>query len=186
MSPDIKYLREISRSLINIYSLQRDGLQAIPPNKPNWLRRLSLVAIGGVVLLCPFLMSCFFNNAEIVDAANNPPLGIDSLVKRVQTELSNLEQERREKNIAPTFQLKSVELEVAFVVKKTSTQSGSAQVEVATVKNELQTGSEHTHRLKLILEIAPHFEASVGPSGSQPPTIGQILGPVPPQKGENK
>lgn len=187
MWQDSKYLKEISRSLANINLLQKQTTQFNSQSKFNWLRIINLVVLATVVLSLPYLVNRTYkptNKVFTQDYGNT--LGIGQLTRQVQNEISKLDKERRENNIAPMFQLQTFELEISFVIKEGSNQSGGAHYEVVTVDNQLQTGSEHVQKLKLTMVVSPSYESAVGPSEPEHLDQVEILGSPPPQKGENK
>jgi hypothetical protein len=118
---------------------------------------------------------------EILSSKEEPTLGVEKLVRQIQIEIAKSEEDRKAEGIAPMFELKSFELEISFVARNTSTATGKAQFEIVTVDNQFQTGSEQTHRLKLVMDVISP-EGTAEQSTSQPPEQGQILSPIPPVK----
>lgn len=185
MTPDTKYLKEISRALASIISIQTQSLQPASQNQFGWLKKVNLVFLAALFLASLYFFSRLIRTTDSDDSIlsnDQVTLGIDSLIKQVQDDLSKAEQERRENHRAPMFELKGFELEISFIVKRTRTQTGTIEYKAIAIDNHIEIGTEQTHKLKLMMDITPD-EGSTEPSSSRPPQEGQVLGPVPLKKG---
>ncbi len=105
MWQDSKYLKEISRALANINLLQKQRAHPTSQNKFHWLKILNLI-VPIFVLSAPYLINRFYRSANVTisDSHKEGDLGIANLIRQVQGEISESENERRENNIAPMFE----------------------------------------------------------------------------------
>ena len=188
MSLNDKYLREISRSLAGISLFYNLKASAASRKTFNWLKIAALIFSAILVISSPYLFDRLQRTAILHDpffAAEDMPIPVNKLVRKVQEEISKSEQERVAQGIAPMFEVKTLELEIGFVVKRSSNSGGKITYEVFTVDNELHTGNEQTHRIKLVMDIKP-YDISVKPSESEAPTEGTRLESVPNKKGQKQ
>jgi Trypsin-co-occurring domain 2 len=156
-----------------------------PAIKLSRVQVLLLVAVVALVLALPFGIDRFWRIKPPLPASSESALGVETLVRQVQTEIAKSEENRKAKNIAAMFELKRFELEISFVARKTSSQSGNANFELVTVDNQLQVTAEQTHRLKLVMDVvAP--EGTIEQSRSATPEGGQVLGRIPETGGAGK
>jgi len=142
--------------------------------------------MGAIFLSAPYLFNRFYVNALNHPQPDIGALGIEGLIRQVQIEVSNSEEQRKKDNIAPMFELKGFEIEISFVVRKSLTHGNTVKYEAFAVDDQIQVGSEKTHRLKLIMDIATEDEGSIPPNISKPPKRINVLGTIPPQKGANE
>lgn len=180
MKQDSVYLREISRALAGIHSLQRQGAQPTPPKRFRWVRGVGLVSLAVLALSIPYAAGSMKGKHESAAAATGEDnLGIQKLIRQVQKELAESEKERLSNKLPPLAEVKQIEVDITLVAKETDSVSGSATFHVATAENQHQATTEKTHTLKLFLDVvAPG--GSTGKSEAPPPTGGDVLGPTPP------
>lgn len=180
MGPESRQLKHLSQLVTEIHSFLKPPKQG--SRKFVWLRVVGFVIAVIGVLSAPLIVAQFRKN-EPLPLKGEQTLGVERLVRQIQIEIAKSEEDRKAEGIAPMFELRSFELEISFVVKNTSTQTGKANFEIVTVDNQFQAGSEQTHRLKLVMDVLP-LEGEAEQSTSQPPENGQILNPIPPVKAE--
>jgi Trypsin-co-occurring domain 2 len=192
MTPNTKYLKDISRALAGINLLQKQKAEPVTPNKVGWLKISNLIALSLLVLWSSYrgLSSYKATNLhELIaskEEASYQNLDVSNLVRKVQDELTKSEQERRKNNIPTLFVVNTFELEIGFIVRKETNHGEKYSLEVATVDNQMQVGAERIHKIKLVFGIAPPYSGSASASDSQPPTDAQTLPTVTLKKGRNK
>jgi hypothetical protein len=156
----------------------RSGVRRLKALKSKLPWFLVMVLLALLALSFPHLVDRFrFSKTHGVQ--DEQLLGVATLVRQVQSEIEKSEEERKEKNIAPMFELRGFEVEIAFVVRKTNIESGQAKFEAFAVDDRIEMSSERTHRLKLIMDPATSYEDTVGPSNSAPPNAEVPSGRVP-------
>lgn len=118
--------------------------------------RLDFVLAIIVVVLVPYAFR-YFNPLKVDTAGytNSDKLEIQELITKVEHELAQTEEARIKRGDAPVFYLRDFDLEVSFVVRASSGQSGSARFEVLTVDNNIQTGLERVQKLTLHMTTTP-------------------------------
>jgi hypothetical protein len=145
-----------------------------------------LIALG-IVVLMPYVLS---RVTTLDSPRRDEGLGIQELITGVKDELTKTEKARREKGEAPLFELQSFDLEISFVVRASTKQSGGANYQVLTVDSALETGSEKIQKLRLhMTAVEPRAEsaaASPGPPMASPQGGAQVLTPVPPKRGDRQ
>ncbi len=80
-------------------------------------------------------------------------LGLQTLVNQLRSELENMELART--TSGDFFKLKDFDLELEFVVKRSSKETGKLEYQVVTAEMERELGSERTNKVTLHMEMAP-------------------------------
>jgi hypothetical protein len=189
MSPHMKYLKRISHSLTNRSLLQKRTAHAVSQNSFDWLKFVNLIVLAVFVLSSSYQFYLAYepNLYNSIASQEEPGINVRKLVRKIEDELTKSEEERLKNNSRPMFEVKAFELEIDFVVRKASEHGDKFDFEVATVDNRQQYGAEQTHRLKLTFNPITSYEGSAADNNrSQPVTEGQLIGAVPPKKGQNK
>jgi hypothetical protein len=94
----------------------------------------------------------------------NNGIGIPAFVQQVREELIASDIQRGRTNMPALFTAKSVDLEIAFVAKKSDSASGKLTLEVVDVDAKRELSSEKTQKMTLHLDIAQPEQLSIPPS----------------------
>jgi hypothetical protein len=181
MRHELKYLKDISRILDGLYQKQKEQPNA--QDKKYWFRLLTVIALVLLALSAPNITQYFYkstNLPSLISSEEDRSLDVSKLIRQVQDEISKSEDERRDKGIPPMFELKTFELEINFVVRKSTTQTGTANLELVTVDNQLESGAEKVHKIKLVMDTLDSYEGDAPPSDPQTLPSGKIIGKPPP------
>jgi hypothetical protein len=82
-------------------------------------------------------------------------IGIPQLVEQVRSELIEADRQRIRDHQPAIFELRTVDLEVAFVVKRSDKLGSKFSVKVIDLDTAKESSSELTHRMTLHLAIPP-------------------------------
>jgi hypothetical protein len=101
-------------------------------------------------------------------------LNVSQLISRVREELGAHARLLAEKQEKPVFQLKTFDLEVQFVVKRSTKATGGLELEAVTAETSAEDTRERSHKVVLRYEPFPPTKFVVGPTdhhgGSPTPT----------------
>jgi NTP-dependent ternary system trypsin peptidase co-occuring protein len=109
-------------------------------------------------------------------------LGVEDLISRVKSELTELEKQERARGEDALFAVKDFDLEINFIVHTHITDKGEVTTHLVTVGQETETALDKVQKITLHLETLPppHIKAKYVPDlKSDDPNI---AGPVPPAK----
>lgn len=108
-------------------------------------------------------------------------LGVNELIGTLRAELSDLKLDRIRNREDALFQLDTLDLEIAFVVKASDKKKGEFSYEVVTLGTETEQAREKTHRLTLHLITIPP-QRVVSPTTDLSLTPGDRVIELPPVK----
>jgi hypothetical protein len=179
---NVKHLNEIKKSLANAGST----LSAVSAS--HGLKTVNLRTV--VMLVLCFIIAYQWGRTSGINRVASehapPSLDVSTLIRQVQDELTKSEEQRRANNIPPLFEVGAFELEIGFLVRKSSEVGNKFTYEVVTVDNRMQMANELRHKLKIVMHPIAEHEDSAASDESQNPTEVPVSGPLPPKKGLNK
>ncbi|HEV7682648.1 MAG TPA: trypco2 family protein [Pyrinomonadaceae bacterium] len=178
----MKHVNEIKESLTNAGSSLSAAAATLGLKTVN-LRTVALI-IFCVIAAYQWGRTSGFNG----ETSQPGPASLDvgTMIRQVQDELTKSEEQRRANNIPPLFEVGAFELEIGFLVRKSSEVGSKFSYEVITVNNRVQLANELTHKLKIVMHPIAEHEDSATSDESQNPTEVPVSGPLPPKKGLNK
>lgn len=153
--------------------------------RKNILKIFFIEMVSLIILFLFAVRILWYPNLSTTDVHTNRGMGIKDLLSRVKSELYEAEKERIDKQELPLFELKDFDLEINFVVQKSSKIGGGVVLHVIEVDSEIQTGSERIQKIKLHMTAIPPQIYEQEPSKSPipvEPKDSTIHGPVPPEK----
>ena len=164
-----------------------------------WGRILQLsrvrVAVGQELLLLAFsgVAVSAWIYWRVPAVASVPPLerrsslGLQELVQNLKTELEQMESERLSNQRGALFHVKDFDLELSFVLKRSSKDSAKLEYEILTAESQRELGNEQAHKITLHMQAAPATPFQVAPSTTPISTDDAISLPlVPKPKGGKK
>lgn len=156
MTPEsLTLIRQVVREEVD-HIFER--LKHLEPKPRAWLPAL-IFSAGALVGL---VMALVWDVKGIEDAPGKA-IGIPTLVEQVRSELIESERERVRKGQPPLFEMKSVDIEVAFVVKRTDKLGAKFSVSVVDLDAARDFSSEKTHRMTLHLALPAAETVSLPP-----------------------
>jgi hypothetical protein len=149
------------------------GWIVVKPSRRRWLLSLpwartlpQLVVFAAAGIVVTLIVQWSARSAP--GLASQDSLQVKDLILRVREELAAAEQDRVDKNLLPTFELKDFDMEINYVVRN----SGGTKVEVLGVGTNVDVGTERVQKLRLHWTPAPPVQRSVPPSETKKaPTI---------------
>jgi hypothetical protein len=146
-----------------------------------------LVGLALIMLMPYILQHLTRGKIALQPPAADKSLGIKELVGDVKSELYQLEKDRVDKKEEALFEVTNFDLEISFIVRASSKQSGKVEYQVVTADTELQQGIEKIQKLTLHMKTVGEkrlpAEQTAFPSAKDLGDVQSVDQP-PPKKGE--
>ena len=165
--------------------LERLAAPGAPPEKPPNLWKILLPLLLFLVVTfaaLPWGLAYLHQTTSHLDQqAGEDDLQVTQLIQKVEDQLVASEQQRLAKHRAALFRVQSFDLEINFVIKRDTSQKGTASYNIVAIDNQVGSSTEITHKLTLHMEVPPK-ESGEAPASPTRPTGAPIttLGGVPP------
>ncbi len=144
----------------------------------SWLTIGAAFLAGSLVL--PTAQRLWLGTPGVEDAG----YPINAMIQQVRDELLAAEGSFNDKGEDPMFQVKHLDLELAFTVKRTNSASADGKFQLVAVSSDTQTATENVQRIKLHLEAAGGREIRVITADADPvaPIPADAIQQAPPRR----
>jgi hypothetical protein len=120
--------------------------------------------LGIATLLILFVvLKGVFRSDKVTDSSVD--IRLDSLLNELSQDLRRSEENLLEKGSTALFQVSEAEVEVNFVLKRSTTKEGSVITSAVAIKAGEDYGQEKTHNIKVKLTPLPPRTGSASPEG---------------------
>jgi hypothetical protein len=96
--------------------------------------------------------------------ASQPDIGVGQIIRKLRSELGQLEAERLSNGDAALFRIKDVDLELNFVVKVEQSNKNELHFEAVTVGADQQASLERANKITIHMEIEPPTWTTLKPA----------------------
>jgi hypothetical protein len=139
-------------------------------------RALSAILVIVIIVLVLASRRAFHKAESRID---RPDIGVAELVQKLRQDLEKLERDRISQDESAILQIKSVDVEINFVVKVDQNNKNEVHFDAITVGQDQSLSLERTNKVTLHLEIEPPSWVSVQPS-TVPLSVDQNTRELPP------
>ncbi len=140
-----------------------------------------------LMLLVPYLLKYLGRGTPVLESpAVSKALGVKEFIADLKSELSQLEEERNQKNEAAVFDIVTFDLEISFMVRASSQQKAGVEYQIVTADSEIQNGIEKIQ--KLTVHMKPIGNQKIPDLRTGPPlednsATESVIDKPPPRKG---
>lgn len=131
------------------------------------MKRLSsIVAVVLLAFVAGASIASWYSSSVMSDlrAPSENGIGIPALVERVRQELIAADLQQTANGASRLLVARSVDLEIAFVVKHARDMAGQMALEVVEANSKLAVGNERTHKMTIHLDVQKPEDVTISPT----------------------
>jgi hypothetical protein len=116
----------------------------------HWLL-VAALAVSVIFLIINSILS----HRAITSQVSGTDIGVVEVVRKLRSELGQLEAQRQASGDAAIFRVKDIDVELGFVIKADQSNKGEIHFEAVTVGGDQSTSLARSDKITLHMEIAP-------------------------------
>jgi hypothetical protein len=140
-----------------------------------------------LIVLIPYLLKYLGRGAPVLESPTaSKALGVKEFIADLKSELSQLEEERNQKNEAAVFDIVTFDLEISFMVRASSQQKAGVEYQIVTADSEIQNGIEKIQKLTVHMKPIGNQkipDLKTGPPSEDNSATESVIDRPPPMKG---